>query len=80
MQAVVDLPGPLFQQVEQLAAREGATAAVLIRRWIEEGIERMPGLVQQTGRVQLPLIPAAETGTIQPIYGAQLDELLAHPT
>ncbi len=76
MQATVDLPEPLLRQLEEWAGREGATTADLIRRLVEEGLERTKPLVSVTDKVHLPLISAFETGPIQPVYGEELDELL----
>jgi hypothetical protein len=74
MQTSVELPELLVEQLERLAESEGTTATDLIRRWIEEGFERARSHAGCGTRVALPLIPAAETGPIRPIYGSDLDE------
>jgi hypothetical protein len=75
MQARVDLPEAVLQQLETLARREGATPGDLIRRIIEDHVARSQPSVQRILNVSLPLIPASETGPIRPVTGKVVDEL-----
>jgi len=77
VQATVELPEPVLRQLEVLASREGATAADLIRRLVEGHVANSQPPVQRSLNVPLPLIPATETGPIQPVTGADVDELLS---
>ncbi len=77
MQATVELPEVVFQQLEILARREGATPGDLIRRIVEDHVARSQPSVQPTFTVSLPLIPASETGPIRPVTGKDVDELLS---
>jgi len=77
MQATVELPEVVLQQLEALARREGATPGDLIRRIVEDHVARSQPSVQRSSNVSLPLIPASETGLIRPITGKDVDELLS---
>ena len=77
MQATVELPEVLVQQLEALARREGATTGDLIRRLVEDHVARSHPSVQRGLKVSLPLIPACETGPIRPVTGEDVDELLS---
>ena len=59
-----------------IASREGATPGDLIRRIVEDHLVRSQPSVQRTLNVSLPLIPASETGSIRPVTGKDVDELL----
>jgi hypothetical protein len=76
MQATVELPEVVLQQLEMLARREGATPGDLIRRIIEDHVARSQPPVQRNLSVSLPLIPASETGPIGPVAGKDVDELM----
>jgi hypothetical protein len=76
MQATVELPEVVFQQLETLARREGATPGDLIRRIIEDHVARSQPSIRRSLNVSLPLIPASETGSIRPVTGKDVDELL----
>jgi hypothetical protein len=58
MQARVELPEGVLQQLEMLARREGATPGDLIRRIVEEHVARCQPSAQRIFNVSLPLIPA----------------------
>jgi hypothetical protein len=77
MQATVELPEVVLQQLEILARREGATPGDLIRRIVEDHVARSQPSVQRGFNVSLPLIPASETGPIRPLTGKDVDELLS---
>lgn len=77
MQATVELPEPVLRQLETLARREGATPGDLIRRIVEDHVACSQASVQRSFNVSLPLIPASETGPIQPLTGKDVDELLS---
>ena len=77
MQATVELPEVVLQQLEMLARRVGATPDDLIRRIVEDHVARCQPSVQRSFNVCLPLIPACETGPIRPITGKDVDELLS---
>ena len=77
MQATVELPEVILQQLEMLARREGATPGDLIRRIIEDHVARSQPSVPRILNVSLPLIPASETGPIRPVTGKEVDELLS---
>ena len=76
MQATLELPEVVLQQLETLARREGATPADLIRRIIEDHVARSQPSAQRILNMSLPLIPASETGPIRPVTGKDVDELL----
>ena len=76
MRATVELPDLVLQQLEVLAGQEGATPSDLIRRIVEDHLARTQPSVPRTYSVSLPLIPASETGPIQPVIGKHLDGLL----
>ncbi len=76
MQATVELPEAVLQQIEMLARREGATPGDLIRRIVEDHVARSQPSAQRSLNVSLPLIPASETGPIRPVTGNDVDELL----
>ena len=69
MQATVELPEGVLQQLEMLARREGATPGDLIRRIVEDHVARSQPSGQRSLNVSLPLIPASETGPIRPVTG-----------
>jgi hypothetical protein len=77
MQATVELPEVILQQLEVLARREGATPGDLIRRIVEDHVARSQPSEQRTFNVSLPLISASETGPIRPVTGEDVDELLS---
>jgi hypothetical protein len=77
MQATVELPEVVLQQLEMLARREGATPGDLIRRIVEDHVSRFQPPLQRSFNVSLPLIPASETGPIQPLTGKDVDALLS---
>jgi hypothetical protein len=77
MQARVELPEGVLQQLEMLARREGATPGDLIRRIVEEHVARCQPSAQRIFNVSLPLIPAFETGPIRPVTGRDVDELMS---
>ena len=77
MQATVELPDGVLQQLEMLARREGATPGDLIRRIVEDHVARSQSSGQRSLNVSLPLIPASETGPIRPVTGKDVDELLS---
>lgn len=77
MQATVELPEVVLQQLEMLAKREGATPGDLIRRIVEDHVARSQPYEPRCFNVSLPLIPASETGPIQALTGKDVDELLS---
>jgi hypothetical protein len=77
MQATVELPEAVAQQLEVLARREGATPGDLIRRIVEDHVARSQPVIRRALNVSLPLIPASETGPIRAITGRDVDEILS---
>jgi hypothetical protein len=77
MRATVELPDMVLEQLERLAGQEGATPSDLIRRIVEDHLARRQPSAQRGFSVSLPLIPASETGPIQPVPGKDVDELLS---
>jgi hypothetical protein len=77
MQATVELPDVVLQQLEMLARREGATPGDLIRRIVEDHVSRSQPSAPRTLNVSLPLIPGSETGPIRSVTGQDVDELLS---
>jgi len=77
MQAIIELPDEVLQQLEMLARREGATPGDLIRRIVEDHVARSQSSIRPSLNVRLPLIPASETGPIRPVTGRDVDELLS---
>jgi hypothetical protein len=73
MQATVELPEAVLRQLEMVARQEGATPADLIRRLVEAHIETINAPSQPNLEARLPLIPASETGPIQPVTGKDVD-------
>ena len=55
----------------------GATTDDLIRRLVEAHVASSEPAVERRFDVPLPLIPAAETGPIQPVTGGDVDELFS---
>jgi hypothetical protein len=74
MPANLELPEDLVRRLETIAAEAGLAPAELIQQLIELHIPAVPA----SGRVELPLISASETGRVQPVTGADLDRLFAH--
>jgi len=64
--APVELPDALLRQLELLAGRQGETPAELIRRLVEDYVASTQPVATRALDVPLPLIPAFETGPIQP--------------
>jgi hypothetical protein len=77
MQATIELPEAVLRQLETLAKREGATPGDLIRRLVEAHVAHSEAFAQPGQYVSLPLIPASETGPIQPLTGKDVDQLLS---
>ena len=78
MQATVELPAAVLRQLEALARSEGTTTADLIQRIVEAHVAgRRQTNSERHFAVPLPLIPASETGPIQPVSGRDVDELLS---
>jgi ribbon-helix-helix CopG family protein len=61
------LPEEVLRQLEKLAKQEGATTGDLIRRLLEAHVANQAPPPDNGYDVRLPLIPASETGPIQPI-------------
>jgi hypothetical protein len=76
MQASIELPDALLQQLETLARREGATTGDLIRRIVEDHLAHNQAPATRSMTVSLPLIPASDTGPIGPVTGQDVDRLL----
>jgi len=74
MPATVELPDAVLRQLEALARQEGSTAADLIRRLIGAHLNRSQPATERKHYVRLPLILASETGPIQAVTGAEVDE------
>ena len=66
----------VLRQLELVARQEGATPADLIRRLFEAHIETTKAQPQRNLKARLPLIPASESGPIQPIKGEDVDAIL----
>jgi hypothetical protein len=77
MQATLELPEAVVRQLETLARQEGATPADLIRRLVDAHVASVGPSAQRNLEVHLPLIPASETGPIQPVTGADVDAILS---
>jgi len=77
MQPTIELPEAVLRKLETLAEREGATPADVIRRFVEAQVETNRAPPQRGLEVHLPLIPASETGPIQPVTGADVDAILS---
>lgn len=76
MRATAEFPDHVLHQLEMLAGQEGATPSDLIRRIVEDHLARTQPSASRSYSVSLPLIPASETGPIQPVIGKHLDGLL----
>lgn len=77
MQATVELPEAVLRKLEILARSEGATAADLIQQIVEAHVASRQTSEERRSVVSLPLIPASETGPIQPVSGQDVDRLLS---
>ena len=77
MQATVELPDAVLRQLEALAQSEGTTTASLIQRIVEAHVATRQSTNEGRSTVPLPMIPASETGPIQPVFGRDMDELLS---
>jgi hypothetical protein len=77
MQATVELPEAVLRQIEMLAKQAGATPADLIRQLVEAHVESSNPTGQRNLEARLPLIPASETGPIQPVTGGDVDAVLS---
>ncbi len=83
MEATLQLPEALARRLQELALQEGASLDGLIRMLIAEHAEIHHGTPQsnplrQRTDIRLPLIPREETGLIQPVSGADLDDMFSH--
>jgi hypothetical protein len=77
MQATVELPEAVLRELEALARSEGTTTGDLIQQIIEAHVASRQTNADHRFTVPLPLIPASETGPIQPVFGRNVDELLS---
>jgi hypothetical protein len=80
MEATLKLPEAIASRLEHLAEEEGISIDGLLRLLVSEHLERH-GRVRPGNRprrdITLPLIPAEQMGTVSPVSGADLDDLLA---
>ncbi len=76
MQATVEFPEAVLRELEALARSEGTTTAQLIRRIVEAHMTTRQKSDVDRFAISFPLIPASETGLIQPLSGRNVDELL----
>ena len=74
MQATVELPEPILDELQAVARRNGESVSEVIQRLVVMHLDHRG---EPRGEVALPLIPASETGPISPVTGAFLDELTA---
>lgn len=77
MRATFEFPDTIFRELESIARREGATPGDLIRRLVEDHLNRRDFAMAPRQNVRLPLIPESETGVIPFIKGAEVDEILS---
>jgi hypothetical protein len=77
MQATVELPETVLRELETLAQRQGTTTTDLIQRIVEAHLASSQSEGDRGFMVSLPLIPVSETGPIEPVSGANVDELLS---
>lgn len=77
MQATVEIPDGVLRELQSMAEREGATTADLIRRLVEDHVAHHGTANKAGGERALPLIPASETGPIQPVTGSDLDQIFS---
>jgi hypothetical protein len=81
MEATAQMPEGLAQRLERLADEEGTSVDDLIRLMLSEhagrrrcAFRRPPGVRKE---VRFSLISLEETGVIQPVSGADLDDMSA---
>jgi hypothetical protein len=81
MEATVQLPEALAHRLERLAEEEGTSLDGLLRRLVSEHVERRGPVSGHRSvprkDVRFPLISKEETGVIQPVTGADIDEIFA---
>jgi len=77
MQATVELPETVLRQLETLARSEGKTVADLIQQIVQSHMADRQTLNDLRSAASPPVIPATETGPIQPVSGRDVDELLS---
>jgi len=80
MEATLQLPQALAHRLEELAEEEGTSLDGLIRRMVSEHVERRGMSAHRSAvrkDVRFPLIPKEETGVIEPVTGADIDEIFA---
>ena len=80
MEATLQLPQALAHRLEKLAEEEGTSLDGLIRRMVSEHVERRAASAHRSAvrkNVRFPLIPKEETGVIEPVTGADIDEIFA---
>lgn len=74
----MELPEAVLRQLEALARSEGTTIAGLIQQIVQSHIASRQIFNDLRSAVPPPVIPASETGPIQPISGRDVDDLLSY--
>jgi hypothetical protein len=77
MQAIIDLPESVLESLATLARRQGATPSDVIRRIVEDHLQRADSVIRPKRDIVLPLISATQTGTIRRLTGADIDQIFA---
>jgi hypothetical protein len=76
MQTTVDLPDPLYQRSEALAALRGATVEQFIVEAVEKEVQGDPGPARfGDGEVDLPVIRSSRPGALD-LSNFDFDDLL----
>jgi metal-responsive CopG/Arc/MetJ family transcriptional regulator len=74
MRTTIDLPDPLFRELEAIAARRGTSLRTVIRKAVEEQIRKTERKTSR--RLKFPLLSADEPGTLK-LTNAEIADLLA---
>jgi hypothetical protein len=77
MRATIELPDPIFRRMKAVAAMQGSTIKDFVRRAVERELAPMLTKPNKRGhRVKLPLTKGTPGHVIQPVTGADVDEML----
>ena len=74
MRTTIDLPDDLFRQLKVLAASRNVTLKILVRRAIENELERGRARGQRR-RLRFPLLASKQPGTLN-LTNAEIEDLL----
>jgi hypothetical protein len=76
MKATIELPEPVFQNLQDRAEQQGSTIQAVILEAIEKGIGFRQTPHEARTRVSLPLIRSNQPGALRSLTNAEIDDLL----